>query len=43
MENFSKEKARDMDSTDVHTSKFCIGVDANGCCDTRGDSVNVEV
>ena len=51
MENFSKEKAknkpRDWKSPPMYTHlcgyKFCIGIDANGYGDTRGNSVRVEV
>ena len=51
MENFSKEKAKDKTSdwksppmyTHLCGYKFCIGIDANGASDTRGNSVRVEV
>jgi TNF receptor-associated factor 4 len=51
MYNFSTEKARDMYDnwktppmyTHLSGYKFCIGVDANGCVQTRGESVNVEL
>ena len=51
MENFSKEKAKDIcndwKSPPMYTHllgyKFCIGIDANGHGTTQGDSVNVEL
>ena len=51
MENFSvekrKNKVNDWKSPPMYTHvggyKFCIGIDANGDGDTRGNSVNVEV
>ena len=51
MENFSKEKAKDVfndwKSPPMYTHlcgyKFCIGIDANGWGDTRRNSVNVEL
>ena len=51
MYNFSLEKAKDMYDnwktlpmyTHLCGYKFCIGVDANGCVQTRGESVNVEL
>ena len=51
MENFSKERAKDLyddwKSPPMYTHlcgyKFCIGIDANGCGNTQGNSVNVEL
>ena len=51
MYHFSVEKAKDKyddwKTTPMYTHlcgyKFCIGVDANGCVQTRGESVNVEL
>ena len=51
MKNFSAEKRKNKFSdwksppmyTHVGGYKFCIGIDANGADDTRGNSVNVEV
>ena len=51
MTNFSQEKAKDKPAdwkspamyTHVGGYKFCIGVDANGYGDGRGNSVNVDV
>jgi hypothetical protein len=51
MENFSKEKAKDIindwKSPPMYTHpggyKFCIGIDANGYRDSHGEGVNVDV
>ena len=51
MHSFSVEKAKDRYDdwktppmyTHLCGYKFCIGVDANGCVQTRGESVNVEL
>lgn len=51
MKNFSSEKAKDLcdnwKSPAMYTHlcgyKFCIGIDANGCFNTRGNSVNVDL
>ena len=51
MEHFSREKAKNKFSdwksppmyTHYHGYKFCIGIDANGYRDSRGNGVNVEL
>jgi hypothetical protein len=51
LENFREEKAKDKlsdwKSPPMYTHpggyKFCIGIDANGCSNSRGKSVNVEL